>query len=306
MGTSKTAEVPVTANVTTNLDAVPASRTPSVSTIVVSYNHQEFIADAIESALAQHGDFDHEILLSDDGSTDGTARIVEAYAQTFPGMIRNISRGRNFGISENYKHAFRQAKGEFVAILEADDYWSHQGKNLAQVRFLQDQEDAAIVFSRIERWEMSSDRFAAYESQQELPRLLTGRDLVASGDLNPIINLSSTMLRRSVVIDLPDFIFRPRLSEIVLAFHLETMGPIGFIDELMGVYRITDNSVWSGAGLRSRLEQAIAIREVAARVARPDYRAEILRNLDGKKRELAVLGSKGLPDSRYSNKSPKG
>ncbi|WP_165571228.1 rhamnan synthesis F family protein, partial [Paracoccus nototheniae] len=90
---------------------------PTVSTAILSYNHQEFIVEAIESALEQRGDYTHEILLADDGSSDGTARIMARYAARYPDRIRNISTGGNLGVSANYQHCFREAAGNHVAIL---------------------------------------------------------------------------------------------------------------------------------------------------------------------------------------------
>ncbi|TJZ87372.1 rhamnan synthesis F family protein [Paracoccus hibiscisoli] len=109
---------------------------PTVSTAILSYNHQEFIVEAIESGLEQRGNYTHEILLADDGSSDGTARIMARYAARYPNRIRNISTGGNFGVSANYQHCVREAAGNHIAILEGDDYWTDPDKNARQADFL--------------------------------------------------------------------------------------------------------------------------------------------------------------------------
>ena len=67
------------------------AETPLVTTVVTSFNHVAYIRRAVDSALGQSGPFRHEILLSDDGSTDGTAAVMAEYAAKFPEVVKNIS-----------------------------------------------------------------------------------------------------------------------------------------------------------------------------------------------------------------------
>ncbi|MBQ0031353.1 MAG: glycosyltransferase [bacterium] len=76
---------------------------PLVTTAVIAYNHKFYIAAALDSALRQNGPFRREIVVSDDGSTDGTAEIVSEYARRYPHLIRNISEKANVGISKNVR-----------------------------------------------------------------------------------------------------------------------------------------------------------------------------------------------------------
>lgn len=267
----------------------------TVSTVIVSYNHQDFIVEAIESALAQKGTFGREILLADDGSTDGTLRIIERYAEKYPHSIRNISRGGNYGISENYRHCFREAAGEFIAILEGDDYWTDPEKNLKQAEFLTRNKEAVMALSRIELFNMRDNSHRLLKRQNNLKPLLTGADFAANQHLNLIVNLSSTMFRKSVMENLPSVVYEPRISEITLAFYFDRLGKIGFLDEVMSIYRLNPSSVWTGANQKSQLEQAIAIRENAMRVARPQYRDAIRAQLERKQQELQkLLESEGV------------
>ncbi|MDL5534479.1 glycosyltransferase, partial [Bifidobacterium longum] len=261
----------------------------TVSTVILSYNHQNFIVEAIESALSQDGDFIHEILLADDGSTDGTARIMERYAQKYPRRIRNISRARNAGISKNYRHAFAEAAGEYVAVLEGDDYWTDPFKNFQQMEFLRSHEDAVMVFSKVEALDEARNARISLSRYDGLPRLLTGQDFAADESLNLIANFSSTMFRRDIMAALPEVVFSPRFNEISLSFYLDRLGKIGFIDKVMGTYRLNPESAWTGASQTFKLRQSIAIREGALSVARPAYHPEISRSLKQKREQLAEL-----------------
>ncbi len=264
---------------------------PTISTAIITYNHQNFLVEAIESALAQEGDFTHEILLSDDGSIDGSARIVNYYANKYPNIIRNISRSGNFGISDNYKHCFRQAAGNFVAILEGDDYWTDPRKNIKQAEFLSTHREAAMVFSKISLFDMKSNSHRLLKRQFGLKHLLSGKEFSENAHLNLIVNLSSTMYNRDTVRhSLPSSIYSPRISEITLAFYFDRIGKkIGFIDDVMSVYRLNPHSVWTGADRISQARQAIAIRENTLKIAKPTYRSIILRQLEEKLKQLTLL-----------------
>tara|TARA_R100000935_G_scaffold49182_1_gene74296 strand:+ start:5223 stop:8369 length:3147 start_codon:yes stop_codon:yes gene_type:complete len=262
---------------------------PTISTAILSYNHQEFIVEAIESALEQRGDYTHEILLADDGSSDGTARIMARYAARYPGRIRNISTGGNLGVSANYQHCFREAAGNHIAVLEGDDYWTDPDKNARQADFLASQAEAGAVFSRIELFDMAKNSRRVLKRQENLPSLLTGKHFAHNQHLNLIVNFSSMMFRRSLLLGLPTLIYHPRLSEIALAFYLDMIGKIGFIDKVMGVYRLNPSSVWTGADQMGQLEQAIATRAGALAVARPVYQTAIREKMLEKKQQLEAL-----------------
>jgi glycosyltransferase involved in cell wall biosynthesis len=94
---------------------------PEVSIITPTYNHERFIAQCIESVLAQT--YPHwEQIIIDDGSTDGTAEIAARYVDDRIKFIRQDNQGI-WRLGELYNNALRRANGEFVAILEGDDFW---------------------------------------------------------------------------------------------------------------------------------------------------------------------------------------
>lgn len=264
------------------------SKKPTITTIILSYNHKEFIRECIESALSQKGDFHHEIIISDDASKDGTNEIISRYTEKYPKIIRNISTRSNVGITENYRRCFFEAGGNFIAVLEGDDYWTDPEKNLKQAQFLIENPEAKIVFSRINLLDMKKNKLTDFSRQNGLPKLLTGAHLICDEYLNPVANFSSTMFNRDTAKSIPNVVFSPRFNEISLCFYIDRIGKIGFIDSVMGVYRLNPSSVWTGATEESRLAESIAIRENALRVARPIYRAPIQAQIDQRRRMLAV------------------
>jgi glycosyltransferase involved in cell wall biosynthesis/lipopolysaccharide biosynthesis protein len=259
---------------------------PTISTIIVSYNHEDYISEAIESALSQRGDFNHEILLADDGSSDRTTEIIERYVKKYIHQVRSIGRGRNFGVSENYRYAFSEAGGQFIAILEGDDYWTDTEKLIKQASFLKQNEKASMVLSRIELFDMQKNSRRLLKRQEGLPSMLSAKHFADDKHLNLIVNLSCCMFRSAIMKRLPEVLYHPRLSEIALAFYHDRLGEIGFLPEVMSTYRINDRSVWSGASAISKHQQAIDVRECALRVARPIYRATIQQHIDQRRKML--------------------
>jgi O-antigen biosynthesis protein len=288
------ARISTTESLASAMAAVHAKHSvrPVVTTIIPTYNHQDFLVETIESALAQEGNFTHEILISNDGSTDETQAIVDHYAKAYPNIIRDISSASNRGISENFRYCFMEAAGDFVAILEGDDYWSDSNKIFEQAKFLVSHPEAAMVFSRVELYDMAKNRYRLLKRQDGLPSLLTGEHFAKNEHLNLIANFSSTMIRKSVACNLPSAIYQPRLNEISLAFYVDRIGKIGFIDKVMGCYRQNQASVWTGSDQASQLQQSIAIRENVLGIAKPAYRDYIRKSLGEKEIQLAELTSK--------------
>jgi glycosyltransferase involved in cell wall biosynthesis len=113
---------------------------------MLTYNHEAWIASAIDSALAQSVPFSVEILVADDCSTDGTREIVREYAERHPETIRTFLPDQNLGVAGIWLRAARQCRGEYVAILEGDDYWTSPEKLARQVALLDSHRDWVSCF----------------------------------------------------------------------------------------------------------------------------------------------------------------
>ncbi len=94
--------------------------------LVTTYKHERFIGQALESAVMQEADFPFEVVVGEDKSPDRTLDIVEEYRRRHPDKIRVIARKRNLG-SGNFVETYGACRGEYVAILEGDDYWTSCG-----------------------------------------------------------------------------------------------------------------------------------------------------------------------------------
>ena len=110
---------------------------PLVSIAVPVYNHELYIARALESALMQKTNFKFEIVVGDDYSTDKTREILKAYEEKYHERIVLILATENKGVVNNSLAIYNKCRGKYIAMLEGDDYWSFENKLQKQVDFLE-------------------------------------------------------------------------------------------------------------------------------------------------------------------------
>lgn len=112
---------------------------PLVSVLCDTYQHVNFIRDALNGFLMQRTTFPFEVIVHDDASTDGTRQIVQEYAERYPRIVRTILQSENQFRRGNrpWRLTFPAARGRYIALCEGDDYWLDPLKLSAQVLFLQ-------------------------------------------------------------------------------------------------------------------------------------------------------------------------
>lgn len=117
-----------------------------VSVCCVTYNHEKFIAQAIDSFLMQETTFDVEIVIGEDCSSDRTREICLAYKEKFPEKIKLLLPEKNIGASENFMATFNACGGKYIALCEGDDYWTDPLKLQKQIDFLEANPDYSMCF----------------------------------------------------------------------------------------------------------------------------------------------------------------
>src|SRR4028118_1816749 len=128
------------------------SNKPLVSAIIIFLNEERFLPEAIESVLAQTYE-NWELLLVDDGSTDGSTQIALNYAERHPGKVRYLEHPdhQNRAMSASRNLGIEHAKGEYIAFLDADDVWMAH-KLEQQVSILEAHPEAAMLYGNRQEW----------------------------------------------------------------------------------------------------------------------------------------------------------
>ncbi len=135
-------------------------KVPLVSICIVSYNHEEYISEAIESILMQITNFDYEIVIGEDCSTDSTKAIVREYELKYPEIFHAIYQATNVGRQQNiYEHTLPECKGKYIAYLEGDDYWTDPYKLQKQVNFMESNPEYSVSFHRYKILDQEENTF---------------------------------------------------------------------------------------------------------------------------------------------------
>ncbi|WP_421616728.1 glycosyltransferase family 2 protein [Agrobacterium tumefaciens] len=265
---------------------------PRITTIIPAYNQEMYIDAAIASAVKQIGPFDHEILVSSDGSTDKTRDAIRRWQFRYPGLLRDVSPEENLGISGNFRRLFSRSTGAFIAVLEGDDIWTDSEKLAKQLHVALETQNCALVFSKILVRKLPSGDESLLPRQQGLPSMLSGYDFIKDPSMNLIANFSSCLFNGDLIRSVPDRLFEGRFNEIALAFHLEQFGKICFLDEVLSVYHQHAQGVWTGSTREQQLRSGIETREMVLDVAHPKYRGDIIKIIEERYRKplMELLG----------------
>lgn len=123
---------------------------PDVSVYMLTYYHEKYISQAIESVLAQKTHYTYEIVISDDFSQDGTCDILREYEKKYPNIIRVNYNETNIGIPANMFKVRCMCRGRYITVLSGDDYWIDRGKIEKEASFLDEHQEYVAVFNRAE------------------------------------------------------------------------------------------------------------------------------------------------------------
>jgi glycosyltransferase involved in cell wall biosynthesis len=126
-------------------------RDPSVSAVMITYNHEPYIAQAIEGVVSQETDFPIELIIGEDCSTDRTREIVLDYQRRYPELIRVLLTEKNLGMHANFRRTILAARGKHVAFCEGDDWWHRRDKLQTQIHALEADSALVLVSAGIQR-----------------------------------------------------------------------------------------------------------------------------------------------------------
>lgn len=256
-------------------DHQPVTGALLVSVALITYNHGPYIAKALDSILEQECDFDVEVVVGDDCSSDATRAIVEVYMRRYPGRIRLLDRDKNIGSQRNVAETMKACRGEYVAYLDGDDYWTHPRKLQRQYQALRDNPDAPLVFhsSRMLYDHCKPGLLAPPRSGSRV-RFGLGQILQRN-----FIAAQSVMVRKEAVDWIPEWLFSHPDIPWDWPFFIECArrGDLLYINESMCAYRIHPQGLWSGQSTEVRLQALSDMFEEVKPDIPPLYRLSLWR-----------------------------
>ena len=213
---------------------------PLVSVGCVAYNHEAFIAQALEGFLMQKTTFPVEIIVYDDASTDKTADIIKDYANRYPDIIKPVLQNRN-QYSEGRKpfvdYVFPECRGRYIALCEGDDYWTDPYKLQKQAEFMEAHPDCVMSCHPVQIT-YSDNRMRYWKDLYgENERDFYNIEEILASDSFPEIPTPGLMLRRSALGGLPEWFWDVRRGDTALHLLVAGQGKLGFLRECMAVHR---------------------------------------------------------------------
>jgi len=205
-----------------------------VSVLVTTYNHEKYIAQAINSILMQQVSFDYEVIVGEDCSADSTRDIVIDYRKRNPDKIRLILPKENLGSMGNkiFAQLSKTAKGQYVALLDGDDYWTSPHKLQNQVDFLDTRPECSGCFHGVIDFYEDDSREACISPSPDLRRNLFLEDILVT----PTVHAGAIMYRNGLF-EIPDWFYTSQVGDWEWFVFIAQQGTIGYIDEVMAVYR---------------------------------------------------------------------
>jgi glycosyltransferase involved in cell wall biosynthesis len=205
---------------------------PKVSVCIITYNHEGYIVQAIDSALRQKCDFEYEIVIGEDCSTDNTLAICRNYAQQYSDRIRLLHREINLGMMNNFVATLNACEGEYIALLEGDDFWTANDKLARQVEFLEQHPNYSICSHNVN---------IAYDHQISQDEWL-GQNVQTERNLEDLLKGSggatcSLVFRKNVLLPVPDWYTKQKGGDWSLQVLCASRGDMHYFPDVMGVYR---------------------------------------------------------------------
>lgn len=208
-----------------------------VSVSITTYNHENYIHDCLQSVIDQKCDFNFEVVVAEDCSTDNTRAIIAKFFDEHPNIIRPIYQKTNVGIIRNTSDVLEACSGVYIATLDGDDCML-PGRLQKQVDFLEQNPDVAIVFHNMQMIGEKINKSAFNNSLDEKGCIITMEQFVAKGLAH--WGCSSKMYRRAY---LPPEGISSHLEYIEdQYFHLQIAryGKVAYMPAVLGQYRKHD------------------------------------------------------------------
>lgn len=256
-----------------------------LTVIMVTYSHDAYIAEAIESILMQEVSFSVELIIADDCSPDGTSEIVMRYINTHPkgSWINYIRQEENMGMMHNLLFALKKANGKYIALCDGDDYWTVPFKLQKQVDFLEANEEYAVCahdtlvkYENQDKQEILFSNFPAHPFKNEKRNIYTFKDA-----LTAMLFHTSSIVMKNPRINAQ--LFNKYFANVFYGDHIlmligASMGKLYVFDEIMSVYRINSGGVTTNpkvfSNMHNWLESKILLHSKLKEWFKPNFQDE--------------------------------
>lgn len=274
---------------------------PLVSICSITYNHEKFIEEALDSFLMQKTDFPFEIVIDDDCSTDDNAKIIQNYIDKYPNIFNANLRNVNVGMRINGQGNLERATGAYIALCEGDDYWTDKNKLQIQVDTLKKHKEIDICLHKAMKINMRNEKDSVIGDYLDSNGIIPIEDILLKSKGQ--IPTASTIFRKTIIEDLTTFKRqRPWLTvgDIFIHFFGSKRGGAYFINQPMSVYRHFAPGSWSAMQLNNNYKKKISNSNSAIKAYEEldkfeKYHFTLAFKAANKKRTLVIIKEPSIP-----------
>lgn len=242
-----------------------------VSIVIPCYNFENYIEQSILSAVSQKTNFEFEILVRDDFSTDNSQSIIDRVAN-FNTNVKVFKPDENWGAQRNITFLMEQSKGDYIAYLDGDDYWTDVCKLQKQIDYMDSDPECIMTFAGYFMRDNSN-----YTPELTYQWYCLPQHLNSEIKIEDLLNGNwGTFGRvfRNVKIDYKEEEMQTIYFDWVTNYELSKMGKIKYLNFPCGVYRVHDDGIFSNQNMEYKEEKADIVREFLKRDY-DEYRNEI-------------------------------
>lgn len=227
------------------------NKPPKVSVCLITYNQEKYVRYALEGAVKQRFSGNMEIIASDDCSTDNTLQIIREYAARYP-SIKVLANEANTGMHRNWEKALQACTGDYVALLEGDDFWNDELKLEKQVNILEADKSVAISITNSHVInEVDDIYYPEYVLSREV--YYTMSDLLKSN----FFPTCGVVFRNRLFKELPAAYFRSPYADWIIHILNAQHGRLHLLNEKTCTYRLHPGGVFGKSNEQKRLERTV-------------------------------------------------
>ncbi|RCU43296.1 glycosyltransferase [Corallincola holothuriorum] len=246
-----------------------------VSICVITYNHEPYIRECLESLVSQKTDFNFEIIIRDDKSTDGTYPILKEFEENYPQLITVLKSDVNLGMNRNFRKVFSSSSGDYIALCEGDDFWLNEKKIQLQYELAKNNSEVNFFIHACHSVNSNSLKI------KQNKRRFFGAEKELFFDCNDILSYpgqfaptSSYFISSSEVKLLPSWFDDAPIGDVFIELYAARKTGGMYSPEILSAYRIESFGSWTDKMKRTAPKGKIAYSErmiIAIRRMQEDF-----------------------------------
>lgn len=244
---------------------------PLVSVCIITYNHEKFIEKCLSLIFAQERNFEIEVIIGEDASTDRTPEICRLFRAKYSDVVTLLSHQKNVGIQENLRQVLQACRGKYIAFCEGDDYWITPKKLQTQVDFLEKNPDTVLCSSRYQVFNTVTHQLDSDGFNSIMQASLAGIQFTHESMFDQWLTKTCTVVYRSEAFD-PKIIDKFKyFRDNHLFYHILKNGKGFCLNFVTSIYHIHEGGVWSLKKNNYRSKIQLAVFEELARQNPSDF-----------------------------------